>query len=132
MSQLQRPSDYSKAILAGVVGLGVIGFSYTVTRSTIPHVGDNLHHLPHGGSYRDGTKAICYSGPKVDTATQPSGRFVVFLICVLLVGLIYGLSNSRNSTHLHRCSTVHCIPQSSEQPGVPSGSDGREGHFAEL
>lgn len=57
---LTPPPDYSKAILCAAGGVAAALILGVYTRSTLPFVGDQAHSLPHGGFYRDGTKAVFY------------------------------------------------------------------------
>nr|QQG34561.1 TGB2 [Stevia carlavirus 1] len=61
---LSPPPDYTKAVLCCAIGLSLVLLVLVYSRSTLPSVGDNLHSLPHGGYYRDGTKTIHYNAPK--------------------------------------------------------------------
>lgn len=61
---LSPPPNYTSSVLAGVIGISIALVFFTLTRSTLPHAGDNLHSLPHGGCYQDGTKRIIYNGPR--------------------------------------------------------------------
>nr|WLW42347.1 triple gene block protein 2 [Lily virus X] len=80
------PPDYSKPILAAVIGGALAFFVLLVTRNTLPHTGDNLHSLPHGGSYCDGTKRIHYRGPHRSGVPELPGKTWAFLLvcCILL------------------------------------------------
>lgn len=61
--QLQRPPDNTRSYLVLAIGVATAVVIYMLTRSTLPHVGDNIHSLPHGGNYCDGTKSIAYNKP---------------------------------------------------------------------
>lgn len=101
---LTPPPDYSKAVLSICVGLGIAVILYTATRSTLPHVGDNIHHLPHGGLYKDGTKTIAYGRPGSGNLTRDTFvRTPAPLMLVLgLVLLITWLSN--RDRRVNKCS----------------------------
>nr|QYF50182.1 MAG: triple gene block protein 2 [Guangdong betaflexivirus] len=60
---LTPPPDYSRAVLCCAIGLSLVLLVLVYSRSTLPGVGDNLHSLPHGGYYKDGTKTIHYNPP---------------------------------------------------------------------
>lgn len=60
---LTPPPDNSKAIFAAAVGASLVLLVLVYTRNTLPVVGDNIHSLPHGGLYRDGTKSVLYGAP---------------------------------------------------------------------
>nr|QED43226.1 TGB2 [Garlic common latent virus]QED43229.1 TGB2 [Garlic common latent virus] len=105
---LLPPPDNTKAILAVAIGCGVGLVLFVLTRSTLPHVGDNLHSLPHGGSYRDGTKSINYCGPR---KTYPSSNLfansasLVPIVVVVLTGVI--ILFSRNNSRCVACGRTH-------------------------
>nr|AGG13272.1 TGB2 [Shallot latent virus] len=86
---LSPPPDHTKTYFAGAIGICVALCLYTLTRSTLPHVGDNIHSLPHGGCYQDGTKRIIYNRP---AKNFPSSNLPVnFTSPVLLLGILIGL-----------------------------------------
>lgn len=82
------PPDHSKSFLAVAIG-GAIGLiALIVTRDQTPHVGDNIHHLPHGGHYRDGNKCISYFPKQSSTALKaPYGFWPVAVILTILCAL---------------------------------------------
>lgn len=90
---LSRPPDYSKVLLVGSLAIGTAIIIHCLRRNELPHVGDNLHHLPYGGQYCDGTKSINYGG-----SFNKSLRFLPnpLLLIFVLSALIYVLSR-RNS-----------------------------------
>lgn len=96
------PPDYTKVALAAVVG-GALGLGLLiVTQDRTPHVGDNIHHLPHGGAYRDGNKAILYAGPgRQNAATQTFYPAISVLVLSALIALSH-YCHSRN-----RCACRH-------------------------
>nr|CAC84179.1 TGB2 protein [Garlic latent virus] len=86
---LRPPPDHSKTYFACAIGVGIALCLYTLTRSTLPHVGDNIHSLPHGGCYQDGTKRIVYNSP---ARNFPSSNLPLnFASPVLLLGILIGL-----------------------------------------
>nr|BAU45631.1 triple gene block protein2 [Alternanthera mosaic virus] len=99
---LTPPADHSKAVLAAVVGvsLALIINSFLVYR--LPSPGDNIHNLPFGGSYRDGTKSIHYNSSRAQNTVSGVSPLLIVLI---LSALIYALScrGGRGNTRLHRC-----------------------------
>lgn len=100
---LTPPPDYSKAVLAVAIGLAAALLVHQLTRSTIPHSGDNIHSLPFGGSYVDGTKRIRYEGP----SRSNTGHFwLPALIVAVLPGVIW-LGRPRTA-HICRCPL--CAP----------------------
>nr|QED43235.1 TGB2 [Garlic common latent virus] len=105
---LLPPPDNTKAVLAVAIGCSIGLALFVLTRSTLPHVGDNLHSLPHGGSYRDGTKSINYCGPK---KTYPSSNLfanstsLVPIVVLALTGVIILLS--RHNSRCVACGRTH-------------------------
>nr|QYL30859.1 triple gene block protein 2 [Cassava common mosaic virus]UXW87890.1 triple gene block protein 2 [Cassava common mosaic virus] len=92
---LTPPADYSKAVLAAVIGISSSIFIHTITRSTHPHVGDNIHALPHGGYYRDGTKTVYYGGPT--TVSASAGKFWAFLCIFTISGFLFFTNRHRTN-----------------------------------
>ncbi|AUG45970.1 TGB2 [Babaco mosaic virus] len=93
MSELPRsltpPSDNSSAILAVAVGIGLALFTFTLLSYKLPVPGDNIHSLPFGGYYRDGTKSISYNSPRSQASASKS---VPALLVLALVAAIYGIT----------------------------------------
>ncbi|QYF50249.1 MAG: TGB2 protein [Xinjiang sediment betaflexivirus 1] len=91
---LVPPADHSRAFFALAVGAALAIFAWTITRSTLPQVGDNVHSLPHGGYYRDGTKTIHYGGPGIsrDRAFIRASPELMWLVVIALIVAIW-LSN---------------------------------------
>ncbi|AAX19933.1 triple gene block protein 2 [Nandina mosaic virus] len=103
---LTPPTDYGKPVLAASIGISLALLVYTATRSTLPHVGDNLHALPHGGRYVDGTKSISYFSPNSSTRRDPFPY--AFLLVFTLSGLILLLSRCRRPTaNCPCCGRLH-------------------------
>nr|QKV49429.1 ORF3 [Apple stem pitting virus] len=106
------PPDYSKSVFPVAVGVAVAVVLFTLTRSTLPQVGDNIHNLPHGGNYQDGTKRISYCGPKnsfPSSSLVSSGTPMVLGVIILLVFAIY-VSEKWSQTGNRRCHC--CLPNS--------------------
>lgn len=104
---LTRPPDYTKVLLVGFLAVGTAIVIHSLRRSELPHVGDNLHHLPYGGSYCDGTKRINYGG-----SHNNKQSFVLnpLLLIFVLSALIYGLSKHDSlSVGVHRCGAGSCV-----------------------
>nr|UCJ00445.1 triple gene block 2 [Cherry necrotic rusty mottle virus] len=111
---LRPPADYSKPILFAVVGVSLAVICATFKANYLPTVGDNIHSLPHGGSYQDGTKAIYYNGlncvQKPDVGQSSLfGKFAVFLIVISLIALIHVSCKSvrRDPSFHHYCIHHH-------------------------
>nr|CEN56832.1 triple gene block protein2 [Plantago asiatica mosaic virus] len=103
---LTPPTDYGKPVLAVSIGISLALLVYAATRSTLPHVGGNLHALPHGGRYVDGTKSISYFSPNHSKSRDPLP--LAFLTVLTLSGLILLLSRrGRSTTHCPCCGKSH-------------------------
>nr|QYF50198.1 MAG: triple gene block protein 2 [Xinjiang betaflexivirus 2] len=96
---LSPPIDYSRVFIVVAVGLSIGLALYTLTRSTLPHVGDNIHSLPHGGRYRDGTKSIDYCSPQRNFPSSNLFRggsligpslIIAVVVCAILVSERFG------------------------------------------
>nr|ADE10204.1 triple gene block protein [Hydrangea ringspot virus] len=81
--RLTPPPDPTKALIPAVVGFSVAAAIFLLTRSTLPHTGDNIHSLPHGGRYRDGTKSVDYCSPHRDPF-RPTQLHAALLVLALL------------------------------------------------
>jgi hypothetical protein len=100
---LTPPPDHSKTLFAAVVGVSLAVLVFTLTRSTLPHTGDNIHSLPHGGHYRDGTKVIGYNSPN-GTRSGPQ-KTIPLVLVIILPAIIYALSHRRST---RPCSNPLC------------------------
>ncbi|QCY49484.1 Triple gene block 2 protein [Shallot virus S] len=108
---LSPPPNYTTSVLAGIIGVGTALVLFTLTRSTLPHTGDNIHHLPHGGCYQDGTKRIFYNSP---SRTFPSSNLfsnvslpfcgVLVLTALILFCEKFGLGSKLKVTCCHNHS----------------------------
>nr|WNN25165.1 TGB2 [Hosta virus X] len=110
--RLTPPPNYTPVLLAVVIGVGLAVVTNQLTRSTLPHVGDNIHSLPHGGNYQDGTKSVIYRGPapfQRSHSTAPP-----FIAVLLLTFAIWFLScrTRRAAIGIHVC---HTCSQTREQ-----------------
>nr|AXL97639.1 triple-gene-block protein 2 [Potato virus H] len=105
---LSPPPNYTGVFVCACIGLSIALVVHLATRSTIPQVGDNIHSLPHGGLYRDGTKQITYCSPKKLNSIE--GKLVglpnPWLIVVGLIAGILGI-NWVESKRCARCSSFH-------------------------
>nr|QPK40614.1 TGB2 [Pitaya virus X]BDG58724.1 triple gene block protein 2 [Pitaya virus X] len=102
--RLSPPPDYTKVVFPLTLGVGIALIAFTLTRPTLPTVGDSQHSLPHGGWYRDGTKTVAYNSPH-----YYSSSFIPFLAVLGLTLLIYvsSLCSGRGATR----SCPHCCGQ---------------------
>nr|WDY35310.1 triple gene block protein 2 [Garlic yellow mosaic-associated virus] len=107
---ISAPPDHSKTFVIIAVGVGIALCLFILTRSTLPNVGDNIHHLPHGGSYIDGTKRISYCGPNKKYPSSnlfsPGPNFSIWLLVITLIFAIHVLSG-RKTTVRSNCGCVH-------------------------
>nr|WNE91119.1 triple gene block protein 2 [Garlic yellow curl virus] len=107
---IQSPPDHSKSVFIGVLGVCIAICLFLLTRSTLPSVGDNIHSLPHGGQYIDGTKKINYCGPNrkfpSSNLFSPGPNFSVWLLVIALTLAIY--ASSRNKVTVRgNCGCFH-------------------------
>ncbi|UXX34123.1 triple gene block protein 2 [Stevia carlavirus 1] len=94
---LTPPPDYTRSVLCCAIGLSLVLLVLVYTRNTLPPVGDNLHSLPHGGSYRDGTKTILYNSPsKLNSlekgyglANQPWAYVILITVAIVVSEVFY-------------------------------------------
>nr|CAJ14329.1 triple gene block protein 2 [Pepino mosaic virus] len=75
-----------------------------------PVAGDNLHSLPFGGQYQDGTKKISYFPQQQSYFHSGNKLNVLILIFILTLGIVltnkFSFSFSR-TTHQHSCYNTH-------------------------
>ncbi|AIZ76621.1 triple gene block protein 2 [Elderberry carlavirus B] len=104
---LSAPPDRTRVYLCAGIAICILGTIFFLTRSNLPHVGDNIHSLPHGGRYRDGTKSVDYCSPRTRLPSSNlltsgvSNFWVLALICVL-IGFI------KLSARTPSCQCGHC------------------------
>lgn len=104
---LVRPPDYTKVFLVGSLAIGTAFIIHFIRRNELPHVGDNLHHLPYGGSYCDGTKRINYGGSHNSKSVT---IFNPLLLIFTLSAIIYVLSRRDSlSVGVHNCGSGRCV-----------------------
>ncbi|AIZ76627.1 triple gene block protein 2 [Elderberry carlavirus C] len=109
---LTPPPDYTKAVLAIAIGVSVALLVGLYTRTTLPHVGDLQHSLPHGGLYKDGTKQIAYGAPLKLNSVSSAGpqRHYVWAAVLALCAIVYATSRRRAACN-HICTTGVCCSQ---------------------
>nr|QED43313.1 TGB2 [Garlic virus C] len=98
------PPDYNKVYLTLAIGASAGILVYTLRSNHLTHVGDNTHHLPHGGRYCDGNKRILYNGPQ--TGSSHVFSVLPFFAAITLTLVIHFLSCSRRRVCI-RCSESH-------------------------
>lgn len=107
---LAAPTNHFKGLEWVFVGVAVGISIFLLTRNNLPHVGDNIHSLPHGGSYRDGTKSINYCSP---ARKFPSSNLFGLPAGLTPLALVLGLSaaiyatSCRTSRAVVRCCHLH-------------------------
>uniref|UniRef100_A0AAU6MVM3 Movement protein TGB2 n=1 Tax=Saffron betaflexivirus 1 TaxID=3119434 RepID=A0AAU6MVM3_9VIRU len=105
---LSPPSNPIKDLVPVLIGLTFALALYTISRSTLPHVGDNIHSLPHGGCYRDGTKTVVYNKPnKGGSSHSFAGKKPIYALVsiIILSAFIYGSEKfGNNNGHGASCS----------------------------
>nr|WBG54316.1 triple gene block protein 2 [Poplar mosaic virus] len=107
---LSPPPDHSKTFLVAAAGLSLVLCLYTLTRSTLPGVGDNIHSLPHGGQYRDGTKSINYCSPGKSYPSSNllrGGHFPALCAILLISGAILISYRFQARGACSRCGVTH-------------------------
>nr|QNT38356.1 TGB2 [Cherry virus Turkey] len=115
---LTPPPNYTSAVLCGCAGVCAALIVVSLKSDYSAPVGDNIHRLPHGGSYKDGTKSVVYAGRFFEGKghlglEEDFNNFWVFTVVWLLIFLIYvsHKCTSRNrSFHYHNCA-FHPTPQ---------------------
>nr|UEE94774.1 hypothetical protein [Pea streak virus] len=95
---LIAPPDNSRSFLALAIGAGIAIVIFTLRSSQLPHVGDNIHSLPHGGFYKDGTKTIQYHSPARVSNNWFKGpnNIQALALVLLIIGLIHASSLRTN------------------------------------
>nr|WBY51305.1 triple gene block protein 2 [Lily virus X] len=80
-------------------------FCTLLTGNTLPHTGDNLHSLPHGGTYCDGTKRIRYGGPHRSHVPElPAKSWALITVVAILIALHFSCLRTHR---VHRCVLCH-------------------------
>lgn len=103
---LRAPPDFTKVAFAVAIGVGSAFLVKSFRENNLPHTGDNLHSLPFGGDYSDGTKSVSYHGPAYRSAhlSQLKGPLpllaVLFLIALIHASAVFG-NRRRGVLHVH-------------------------------
>lgn len=106
---LTPPPDYTRVFASAVLGATLALIAWTLSRNTLPQVGDREHYLPHGGFYRDGTKVVRYFGPSRLNSLEGrtgGGLWQPWAVVVVLVAAIVGLSRGFNQ-RCAKCGQCH-------------------------
>nr|QTW21046.1 ORF3 [Potato virus X]CAA80776.1 12kDa protein [Potato virus X] len=106
--RLTAPVNSEKVYIVLGLSFALISITFLLSRNNLPHVGDNIHSLPHGGAYRDGTKAILYNSPNFGSRTSlNNSKNAAFAAVLLLSLLIYGSRCLSQRNHLCACGNNH-------------------------
>nr|WEC26235.1 triple geneblock protein 2 [Nerine potexvirus 1] len=105
---LTKPADYTHIIPIAIVCTAAVLGLLLLTRNNLPSTGDNIHSLPHGGTYQDGTKHIRYCSPQHGSHYKyaaTSNSIPIALAIILPAAIYFSSKYSTNNNH-HHCS--HC------------------------
>nr|ATB18080.1 TGBp2 [Cherry green ring mottle virus]ATB18087.1 TGBp2 [Cherry green ring mottle virus] len=107
---LKPPTDFSKPLLFAVAGISLALLCAAYKSHYLPSVGDNIHSLPHGGHYSDGTKSVSYNGLNCQLNHSQnllsSHSKLIPLILVLFVSFLIYVSSkfsNRSPSIQHYC-----------------------------
>ncbi|WVS18185.1 MAG: ORF9 protein [Hibiscus virus X] len=128
---LEEKRSHHEAIKIAVIGLTLVAFTWAVTRSTLPTVGDPYHNLPHGGHYQDGTKRVDYCGPRKAIHSKPSEHLWVLLLILALSAAIYATSRPA-AAPLHPSGHLHFVPPPPAREGMRAHDHGGVPDFNQL
>ncbi|QYF50238.1 MAG: putative triple gene block protein 2 [Xinjiang alphaflexivirus 2] len=110
---LTPPPDPNKSYQLAILAAGVVLTTLVLVSDHTPKVGDQLHNLPFGGYYQDGTKKIHYwknqhPNQLSQTLTKPN-NFTVLIIALTIILLLHGLHKYNNNNSVrHSISCLHC------------------------
>nr|QED43056.1 TGB2 [Asparagus virus 3] len=114
MPGLTPPTNYESVFKILAIGALSCLSIYALRANQLPHTGDNVHHLPHGGNYADGTKRIQYfrpGGKLHDHSKFTAGCVVLFLTLLILVQSQWPSRTIRSSVHVcTHCSQAPTLP----------------------
>nr|QTU67752.1 triple gene block protein 2 [Potato virus X] len=106
--RLTAPVNSEKVYIVLGLSFALVLITFLLSRNSLPHVGDNIHSLPHGGAYRDGTKAILYNSPNLGSRVSlHNGKNAAFAAVLLLTLLIYGSKYISQRNHTCACGNNH-------------------------
>nr|WCJ13311.1 putative triple gene block protein 2 [Lolium latent virus] len=107
--QLAPPDSLKQVYLTLAAGFAVGLGIFLLRTNTLPHTGDNIHHLPHGGCYRDGTKSIRYNPPGVATSSNIFLPAIAVLCILALLHVPFFQPNRvrRRCCRFYWCSDPH-------------------------
>ncbi|AAW50960.1 triple gene block protein 2 [Banana virus X] len=111
---LRQPENFSGKIVPVCVSVTIGVILFFLTKSNLPHVGDNIHSLPHGGTYIDGSKKINYCSPQKNfpgnNLLRTTGSlFHPAILVFLLILAIYASSRLGNRrVIIGTCNSPHC------------------------
>lgn len=103
------PPNYVNVALCASLGVSLSLILFTIRSSNLPFSGDQFHSLPHGGSYRDGTKSIGYNSPSGGSPNSyDSLRFPAFCVVISIILILNALHLSRRrGSVFHDCCAAH-------------------------
>nr|WCC59455.1 triple block protein 2 [Narcissus mosaic virus] len=126
MPGLTPPVNYEQVYKVLAIGFLLCASIYCLRSNHLPHVGDNIHSLPHGGNYADGTKRVQYFRPHSSTSTNH--KYTALCAVLTLSLLIFAQTrlaagNRRTSVSIcHHCSSQGSL-SSSNYGGVSGNSE---------
>nr|WNN29046.1 TGBp2 [Mentha arvensis robigovirus 1] len=97
---LTPPPNYSLLLLPAAAGCALAFVINALRSNNLPHTGDNIHSLPYGGSYSDGTKVVNYGGSHFLARGQVNNSFIPLLSVLIISFLIY-VSNKLSRPAVH-------------------------------
>ncbi|BAA03052.1 triple gene block protein 2 [Papaya mosaic virus] len=103
---LTPPPDHSKAILAVAVGVGLAIVLHFSLSYKLPSPGDNIHSLPFGGTYRDGTKSIIYNSPH--RGPGQSGALPIITVFAIIECTLHVLRKRDNPVRPQHSDCPNC------------------------
>nr|BCA25742.1 triple gene block protein 2 [Cherry green ring mottle virus] len=109
---LKPPTDFSKPLLFAVAGVSLALLCAAYKSHYLPSVGDNIHSLPHGGHYSDGTKSVSYNGLNcqqhhVRNFMLSNSKLIPLSLVLFVSFLIYVSSKFGNRSHSIQHHCIH-------------------------